>query len=302
MTHVRSASTATSAATGVSCAASRLRCEGGRHRAGGWRAPAGLLPQPPARASCAGAAQLASAAPRARGDGEHDPPVLLRDEAVVLEAAEDRVYLPEAPADRSASASCVMRSERTCPRASSTPNPRAASMSDDATHPGGPAPGTREAQDERDPPFGDERDELPTCAWLPASASRVVAGHAADAGSVYPPPRTRADTAVDQGAVAEDLARREEVQRYPTPARRRNRETGDPGEHDIEAPRFVVGLIDDFARTRGAGTLWSFSLLGPEPLHRRKPPQRPVPGERCGHATCPGLPTAADSTPVRGRR
>src|SRR5438094_202523 len=37
------------------------------------------------------------------------------------------------PAERSASASCVMRSESTWPRASCTPKPRAASISDEAT-------------------------------------------------------------------------------------------------------------------------------------------------------------------------
>src|SRR6185295_18003928 len=77
------------------------------------------------------------------------------------------------------------------------------------------------------------------------------------------------DRALDERRVPEDLAGGQQMEQYPAAARRRDGETRDAGEHDVQRATFLVGPVDDLAAAivpRRQSSLDGLSLLGAETL------------------------------------
>src|SRR2546422_5154116 len=246
---------------------------------------------------------------------EHDAALLLPDQPLGFEAPEHGVHLAQAAGGEVGER--VLRDAKRQHVAARVLHPEAARGLDQRRGDAGAEilrEEARQPDDERDPALGDEGDPL-------ADLARTLAGEhleeivCADASDAHLGVRGRLEDvrvpALDQGAMAEDLSRGQQVEQHAAAAvRRGDREACHARDYDVETARLLPRLIDEL----GAAILphleapvQRLALLGLESFERGEAAQGAIAGEWRGHLS-PGarlVPRlsgeaghrAADSTP-----
>src|SRR5438552_4450800 len=221
---------------------------------------------------------------------EHDAALVLPDQPLGFEAPEHGVHLAHAAGG--AVGERVLRDAQREHVAARVLHPEAARGLDQRRGDAG-AEILREeapqADDERDPALGDEGDQL-------ADLARALAGEhleelvCADASGAHVGVRGRLEdvrvSALDQGAVAEDLSRGQQVEQHAAAVRRGAREARHAREHDVETARFLPRLIDELGAAILAhleAPLQRLALLRLESLERGEAAQRAIAGEWRGY-------------------